>query len=753
MTAARRPGYDPRVSEAAALAPAVARELALPPRGVAAALALFADGATVPFVARYRKEATGGLDEVQLRSLQERHAALVELERRRAAVLAAIEEQGQLTPDLRARLAGCATRAELEDLYLPFKKKRRTRASQARERGLEPLARRLRAQPDGGDPAREAAAFVDAARGVPTPADALAGARDIVAEEVAEDPACRALVRDVMAREGLLVAAPRRRKKTAGGATDDAARGKFADYEAYRELVARAPSHRVLAVLRGEREEALTVKVTVDEERLLPGLLARAGHRPRSPFGSELAAAVEDGLGRLLLPGVETDVRAALKERADRDAVAVFGQNLRHKLLAAPLGPRPVVGVDPGLRTGCKLAAVDASGAFRGEAVVHLARGGPALEQAGRDLVAFVRRHLGAALDDPAPVPAAVAVGNGTAGREAEAFAREALARAGLSRVPVVSVDEAGASVYSASDLARRELPDLDVTVRGAVSIARRLQDPLAELVKLDPRSIGVGQYQHDVDPRLLEQALADVVESCVNQVGVELNTASAALLGHVAGIGPKLAERVVAHRERAGPFRARADLLLVAGLGPRTFEQCAGFLRVRGGRHPLDASAVHPERYALVERMARDQGVELAALVGDAARARAIPLARYASAEVGEPTLRDILAELEKPGRDPRDRFEPPRFRDDVRAPEDLRPGMALEGVVTNVVAFGAFVDVGVHQDGLVHVSELADRFVRDPAEVVHVGQRLQVRVLSVDLARRRIALSARSPGPRGPG
>ena len=724
---------------------AVARELQLPLRGVAAAIELFRAGHTVPFVARYRKEATHGLDEVQLRAVQDASAARVELEARRAAILAAIEEQGQLTDELRARIEACEGKAELEDLYLPYKKKRKTRATQARERGLEPLARRIREQPERGDPAGEAARFVDPEKGVPDAAAALAGARDIVAEEVSEDAGVRALAREALQREGLLVSRAARRKK--GEELAPEVRAKFRDYEAWQEPLGRVPSHRVLAVLRGEREGALSASIGLDAARLLPRLLARVGHRPRSPFAGELVAAVEDGWSRLLHPSLENELRAELKQRADLEAVAVFGRNLRPKLLAAPLGARPVVGVDPGLRTGCKCAAVDASGACRGQVTIYPSRGPREAEAAARELVAFVRAHLGPALaskDDP---PAAVAVGNGTAGRETEAFVREALRAAGLGRIPVVAVDEAGASVYSASDLARAELPELDVTVRGAVSIARRLQDPLAELVKIDPRSIGVGQYQHDVHGPLLEQKLGEVVESCVNQVGVELNTASPALLAYVAGIGPKLAAKVVSHREKAGAFRSRAALLEVSGLGPKAFEQCAGFLRVRGGAHPLDASAVHPERYALVERMARDLGTPLASLVGNGEAARRIPLQRYASDEVGEPTLRDIVAELAAPGRDPRDRFEPPRFRDDVRELADLEPGMQLEGVVTNVVAFGAFVDVGVHQDGLIHVSELADRFVKDPHEVVQVGQRVTVRVLSVDAERRRIALSARAP------
>jgi uncharacterized protein len=738
---------------------ALARDLNLPPRGVRAAVDLFAAGHTVPFVARYRKEVTGGLDEVQLRAVQEGRAAQVALDERRATILAAVEEQGALTPALRAKLEGCATRAELEDLYLPFKKKRKTRASQARERGLEPLAKRIREQPERGEPLREAQAFATHAE-VTTAQDALAGARDIVAEEVAEDAAVRAIARDALAREGLLVSTKARKKKGEAGtiAQAEAEKGKFDAYLDYREPLAKAPSHRVLAVLRGEQEGVLSVKLALDDERLVGRLLPRVGHRPRSPYAGELAAAVRDSWERLLGPSVENDVRAELKERADKDAVAVFGRNLGPKLLAPPLGPRPVVGVDPGLRTGCECAAVDAAGALRGQLTIYPSRGAREAEQAAKELVAFVKQHLGPALTGPEKPPAdrtpaaAVAVGNGTAGRETEAFVRDALQKAGLGAIPVVSVDEGGASVYSASDLARAELPDVDVTVRGAVSIARRLQDPLAELVKIDPKSIGVGQYQHDVDAALLEQQLGEVVESCVNRVGVELDTASAPLLAHVAGIGPKLAQKIVAHREKRGAFGSRAALADVPGIGPKTYEQCAGFLRVRASKHPLDRSAVHPERYALVERMAKELGVPLERLVGDAEQAKRIPLERYVSQDVGEPTLRDIVAELAAPGRDPRERFEPPSFRDDVRELKDLVPGMQLEGVVTNVVAFGAFVDVGVHHDGLVHVSELADRFVESPHDVVHVGQRLKVRVVSVDLQRQRIALSAKTPRPGGP-
>jgi uncharacterized protein len=714
--------------------PLLVAELKLPERGVAAVLGLLGEGATVPFIARYRKEATGGLDEVQIRAVEERHAYLAELAERRATILASISEQGKLTEELRARLLSCATKAELEDLYLPYKPKRRTRATIARERGLQPLADRILLQPQGGDPRAEAAAFVDAGRGVPDADAALAGARDIVAEAVSEDADVRAAVRDLYGREAQLSAEaiPEKTKEPT----------KFEQYYHHREPVASIPSHRFLAVRRGANEGVLRVEVEVPAERVEPLVLSRARHDARSPFAGELRAAVAAGVDRLLHPSIATDVKGDLKERSDRAAVEVFACNLRDILLAAPLGQRPVVAIDPGVRTGCKCVALSETGKFLGNETIYLSQGAEAAARGRATLLALLREHR----------PAAVAVGNGTAGRETEAFVRRLAAEEGLD-VITVSVNESGASVYSASDLAREEFPDLDVTVRGAISIGRRLQDPLAELVKIDPKSIGVGQYQHDVHQPLLQRKLDEVVESCVNQVGVEANTASAALLGRVAGIGPALAKKIVKHRDEQGPFADRAALRKVPGLGPKTFEQAAGFLRVRGGRNPLDGSAVHPERYGLVARIAADQGVPVADLVGNASAVDRIPWPRYVSGDVGEPTLRDIAEELKKPGRDPRRQFEPPRFREDVRTLEDLKPGMELEGVVTNITAFGAFVDVGVHQDGLVHVSQLADRFVRDPHEVVKAGDRLLVRVLEVDLPRRRIALSARrGDAPRTP-
>jgi len=706
---------------------AVAAHLGLPAQGVAAVLSLLDEGATVPFIARYRKERTGALDEEQIRAVRDRHRYLGELEARRAAIGAAIEEQGQLTPELEARLRACGTKAELEDLYLPFKKKRRTKATVAREQGLGPLAERILAQPPDGDPCREAEAFVRPDE-VPDVDAALAGAREIVVEAVAEHADVRATVRRELSRQGVLRTEVAKERPTE--------RTRFEDYYDHREPVARIPSHRYLAIRRGEEQGVLKVRVEVDTARLLPRLERLMGLVPRSPFAGELSAAVEGAWKRRLAPSVENDVRKQAKERADREAVQVFAENLQQVLLGAPYGARPVVGVDPGIRTGCKCAAVAGTGRFLGTCTVHPLRGRGEVDKAASRLVTFVREHE----------PEGVAVGSGTGGRRTLRFVQDALREAELTDVLVVRVDEAGASVYSASKVARAEFPDLDITVRGAISIARRLQDPLAELVKIEPRSIGVGQYQHDVHQPLLREQLAEVVESSVNRVGVELNTASASLLAHVAGVGPTLAKRIVSHREERGRFPGRRALLRVKGLGPKAFEQAAGFLRVRDGDHPLDASAVHPERYELVERIAKDLGTPLVDLVGDAERSARIEVGRYVDDEVGEPTLRDIVDELRKPGRDPRSRFEAPRFSEDVRTLEDLREGLVLEGVVTNVTNFGAFVDVGVHQDGLVHVSQLADRFVQHPRDVVAVGDRVQVRVLSVDLERKRISLSARS-------
>jgi uncharacterized protein len=720
------PEFDP--------VPAVAAELELPRSGVAAVARLLAEGATVPFIARYRKEATGGLDEVQIRQIEERKSYLTELDARKRSVLAEIAKQGKLTETLEKKIRQAATKAEIEDIYLPYKPKRRTRATIAKERGLEPLADRIWAQPTDGDPHAEALSFVSAEKGVADAPQALAGARDICAERISEHADIRARLRAHYMESATI---------SVGKTKDHADKvTKFDTYASYSEPIARIPSHRYLAIRRGEAEGVLRATLQADCANVQVFALAQCGHRAASPWAKELEAAVEDAFERMLVPSTEVDVRVELKMNADKAAVEVFAQNMRELLLAAPFGSKTVLGIDPGQRTGCKCVVVDETGKLLAHDTIYLVQGDAALARARETLLRLCKGHS----------PRAIAVGNGTHGRETEAFVREILSEAGLSQSGLfaVAISESGASVYSASDIAREEFPELDVSVRGAISIARRLQDPLAELVKIDPKSIGVGQYQHDVYQAFLARKLDDVVESCVNQVGVEVNTASAPLLARVAGIGASLAKKIVQHRSERGAFKARRELLDVSGLGPRAFEQCAGFLRIHGAENPLDASAVHPERYELVERMARDLGVPVASLVCNRELVSRIDPKRYEGGDVGSFTLSDILAELVKPGRDPRAAFEPPKFRDDVRTLEDLRQGMELEGVVTNVTAFGAFVDVGVHQDGLVHVSQLADRFVRDPSEVVKVGDKLKVRVLEVDLARRRIALSARKDGPR---
>jgi uncharacterized protein len=711
-------------SQLAVISIAVAGELTLPVRQVASTLALFAEGNTLPFVARYRKEATGGLDETQLRAIQERSEYLRELYDRRAAIRKSIEEQGKLTPELAARLEGVTTKQALEDLYLPYKPKRRTRATIARERGLEPLADALwDGTMDDAAALAAAAGYVSAAREVPGVDEALAGARDILAERVAEDAEHRGWVRDLTRRKGSV------RAKVAAGREGEVS--KFQDYYDFSEPLHGIPSHRVLAIRRGEEEGVLSWTVAAPVEELAEGLTGRvlAGRRATR----QLSLVAADAYKRLLAFSIEVELRLELKTRADEEAIVIFGRNLEQLLLAAPAGERIVIGLDPGFRTGVKVAAVSRTGA-----VLHTDAW--MLHQPERFAAALVRLAEATAAD-------LIAIGNGTASRETEALVRATFRDAALASPPqVVVVSEAGASVYSASELAVAELPGLDVSLRGAVSIARRLQDPLAELVKIDPKSIGVGQYQHDVNQLRLKKRLEDVVVSAVNKVGVEVNTASAPLLAYVSGIGPGLAASIVATRDARGGFASRKALLDVPRLGAKAFEQAAGFLRVRGGVHPLDASAVHPERYALVERMAADLGLTVPALLADPARLDALELARYLSDDVGLPTLRDIVAELRKPGRDPRAGFEAPAFRDDLTEPKDLREGMELEGVVTNIVAFGAFVDVGVHQDGLVHVSQLADTFVTDPTRVVTVGQRVKVRVLGVDLQRNRIALTMKS-------
>jgi protein Tex len=712
---------------------AIATLLGLPKSGVSAVVGMLAEGNTVPFIARYRKERTGELDEVQIRNIEEARTYLLDLEDRRRAIVASINEQGKMTPELAQRLAAAQSKAHLEDLYAPYRPRRKTRASVARERGLEPLALRVLAQGSEGNPLAEAQNFVSVEREVATAADALAGARDIVSEMVADAAENRAYVRRVFGNEGELVA------DVVAGKADEPT--KFEQYYGHRESVRQIPSHRFLAIRRGEAEGVLRAHIAVDGDKVVEGLTRLMKMQAESPWAAPLRDAVADAYKRLLAPSIENDVRAELKVGSDYGAAEVFAQNLRNLLLSPPLGSRSVIGVDPGIRTGCKCAAIDSNGKFLDTITIYISQGDAQVAKAKEDLGAFLRKHS----------PAAIAVGNGTGGREAESFVRYMVAQvAAPEPTAVVSVNEAGASVYSASDLAREEFPELDLTIRGAISIARRLQDPLAELVKIEPKAIGVGQYQHDVHQPMLTKKLEDVVESCVNHVGVEINTASSQLLQYVAGIGKSLAKKIVAHRDSNGSFTSRSQLLSVAGLGPKAFEQAAGFLRIRGGAQPLDASAVHPERYDVVEKMAADLGVDVAALVGNQELVDKINFASYVNTEagVGEATLRDMVGELRKPGRDPRATFDPPRFREDVTTIDDLKPGMVLEGLVSNVTAFGAFVDIGVHNDGLVHVSQLGGKFVRDPGEVVKVGQKLTVRVLEIDIPRRRIALTLRQPG-----
>jgi protein Tex len=716
-----------------ALAPKIAALLGLPVRGVAAVLRLTDEAATVPFIARYRKEATGALDEVQIRQIQQHAARLTELEARRTVILDSIQSQGLLAPELEHKLRQAETKSELEDLYLPFKPKRRTRATIAKERGLEPLALQLwggQAPKESGRdwPQQAARSFVSSEREVPDIDAALAGARDICAERASLDPELRRKARELVQDKGSwLVGKSKEHREQAT---------KFDAYADFSEPLHRIPSHRVLAIARGEAEGVLKAKIDVEPESLERAILQQLPAKPSSPWAEQLRVMAADATERLLLPSAGTDVLAALAERAEVEAIGVFAINLRQLLLAAPFGGKRVLAIDPGQRTGCKTVALDATGKVLENTTLYLVSGTAQLDQAKAILRRLLTQHR----------VQAIAVGNGTHGRETEQFVREVLAehpKDNAENAFVVSVNESGASVYSASDVARQEFPDLDVTVRGAISIGRRLQDPLAELVKVEPKSIGVGQYQHDVDQRKLGEALALVVESCVNEVGVELNTASAELLSYVAGVGPKVAQNIVAHRNKNGAFARRAQLLDVKGLGPKTFEQCAGFLRIVGAKNPLDASAVHPERYELVGRIAKDANTQVEKLIGNAAVLSALRVERYVSEDVGTFTLNDIVAELKKPGRDPRAHFEPPKFNAAISKLTDLKSGMQLEGVITNVTAFGAFVDVGVHQDGLIHVSELADRFVKDATAVVKVGDRVSVRVLEIDLARKRISLS----------
>ncbi|MGF7214276.1 uncharacterized protein GGR92_000416 [Spirosoma lacussanchae] len=696
----------------------VANKLGLKLSSVTATINLINGGATVPFIARYRKEATGQLDEVQIGQIKETTQKLLDLDKRRETIGKAIADQGKLTDDLRQKLAAADTLTALEDLYLPYKQKRKTRAILAMERGLEPLANLLLQQREP-NPERAAQRYLTDV--VPTVADALQGARDILAERISEDADARQRIRNLFEREAIVRSVVKK-----GKAADGA---KFSDYFDYAEPLRRVPSHRLLAIRRGEAEGFLTVNIGPAEEAALERLdrqfLVGTG---TTASRDQVSLAIRDGYKRLLKPAIETEFSGLAKEKADAAAITIFADNLRQLLLSPPLGQQRVLAIDPGYRTGCKAVCLDAQGNLLTHTVLYLFQSENQKQQAAQVVQKLVDQHR---IDT-------IAIGNGTAGRETEAFVQ------GLNLgKPIFMVSEQGASVYSASEAARAEFPDQDVTVRGAVSIGRRLMDPLAELVKIDPKSIGVGQYQHDVDQTELKSSLDTVVESCVNQVGVSLNTASAYLLRYVSGLGPQLADNIVSFRSQHGAFTSREQLRKVPRLGPKAYEQCAGFLRIEGAENPLDNSAVHPERYALVERMAADMGSNVVTLIQQPDLRRQIKPERYVTSEVGLPTLRDILAELDKPGRDPREQLSVFEYDDRIRSITDLHEGMVLNGVVTNVTAFGAFIDIGVKQDGLVHISQLADKYVADPKTVVQVYQKVRVKVLEVDTTRKRIALS----------
>ena len=702
-------------------------ETGLQLRQVEQTVALLEAGATVPFIARYRKEVTGELDEVQIRQLQERLLYANELEERRQTVLKSIDEQGKLSVDLHRRIVACHQKTELEDLYLPYKPKRRTKAKIARERGLEPLAAQIFAATGLGVKLEQLAKpFVKPQQDVVDVAGALEGAGHILAEQFADEAGTRAIVRDLTWKHGVFQSQPARGK---AGAVS-----KYEMYYTYSEPLRQIPSHRMLAMRRGEKEGVLRLSIEAPQENISVSL-GRLLLPPSNPYHNWLKEVVTDAYQRLLAPAIEVELRQKTKQLADIDAIQIFAENLRNLLLAAPAGGFRVLGVDPGLRTGSKLAVVDQTGRFIEHATIYPHTGKGQVEAARQQLLRLIVDH-GVEM---------VAIGNGTAGREMDQFVRQAL-KLVAKQLPVVMISEAGASVYSASDIAREEFPDLDLTVRGAISIARRLQDPLAELVKVEPKSIGVGQYQHDVSQAELKKSLGEVVESCVNYVGVDLNTASWALLSFVSGISTSLAKAIIAYRDEHGTFTSRKQLLNVPRFGKKRYEQAAGFLRIRTAQQPLDNTAVHPERYKLVAQMAKDSAIAIEQLIDNSAVLDAINLNQYVDADVGLPTLRDIIDELKKPGRDPRESFVSTTFREDVMEMKDLVPEMKLHGVVTNVAAFGAFVDIGVHQDGLVHISQLADRFVKDPNTVVKVGQQVQVRILEVDLQRKRIALTMRA-------
>jgi uncharacterized protein len=698
----------------------IAEEIALQPAAVRATVNLLRQGATIPFIARYRKETTGNLNEVAITAIRDRLSQLEELDARKATVLKSLETHGHLTDELKQKVISAADMASLEDIYLPYRPKRRTKAMIAREKGLEPLALKILEQTDQ-DLLQIAAGFLDPEKELVSVDDALDGARNIIAEIINEDPASREKMRDLYFTKGIIQARVISGKEAEGT--------KYRDYFDWQEPAAKAPSHRILAMRRGEKEAVLSLRIMPPEQEAL-ALLQTLFVRGDSAASMQVKLAVHDGYKRLLSHSMETEIRLATKQRAEKQAIEVFARNLRQLLLTPPLGPKRVMGIDPGFRTGCKLVCLDRQGKLLHHDTIYPHKNEKQDRQAAESITRLSQRYR----------IEAVAVGNGTAGRETETLIRNIDA---INKIPVILVNESGASVYSASEAARREFPDLDLTIRGAVSIARRLMDPLAELVKIDPKSIGVGQYQHDVDQSALKLALDDVVISCVNAVGVDLNRASVELLTYVSGLGPQLASNIVTHRNENGPFNSRTELKAVPRIGPKAYEQSAGFLRIHDGANPLDASAVHPESYAVVDAMARDQKCAVADLMADANLRAKIEVSKYITDQIGRPTLMDILAELAKPGRDPRQAFEAVEFAEGVNQISDLEPGMKVPGIVTNVTAFGAFVDIGVHQDGLVHISELSDSFVKDPADYVSVQQKVNVRVIAVDLERKRISLS----------
>ncbi len=698
----------------------IAVELGLRLDKVKNTIALLDGAASIPFIARYRKEATGNLDESAITNIRDRLIQLRELDKRRATILETIKKQGKLTKELESKILAAETMAVLEDLYLPYKPKRRTRATVAKEKGLEPLAKKIFAQ-EGIDVEAEAKKYVNPEKKVKTVAEAISGARDIIAEWVNENSQAREKLRELFYEKAVITS------KVIRGKEKEAV--NYKDYFQWQELARTAPSYRILAARRGEKEKFLTLRILPQESEAL-NILIPMFVKGEGEDSLQVKMAVEDSYKRLLSLSIETEMRMELKKRADEEAIEIFGNNLRQLLMAPPLGEKRVMAIDPGYRTGCKVVCLDNQGKFLHNDTIYLTSSDEAKQQAKKIIMDLVDRYE----------VEVIAIGNGTASRETDFFIRNI----GLPEgVDIVMVNECGASIYSASELAREEFPDLDVTVRGAISIGRRLMDPLAELVKIDPKNIGVGQYQHDVDQKLLKRRLDDVVMSCVNQVGVEVNTASKQLLMYVSGLGPKMAEAIIHYRNENGPFRSRDALRNVPGMGSKVFEQAAGFLRIRDAENPLDASAVHPESYHIVEAMARDLGCSVKDLIRDSTIRNRIDLTKYITPTIGMPTLTDIKNELAKHGRDPRPPFQLFTYKEGVEKIEDLRPGMKLPGVITNITAFGAFVDIGVHHDGLIHISKLSSRYIKDPHEVVHLHQKVMVTVLEIDLDRKRIALS----------